>query len=73
MRRVAVEPIGLSARSRVLVYEFELKDRGKLGKLATRWTDPHVLGDRKFASSWVVKFQRGKLQQVHQNHVQKYD
>lgn len=58
---------------RVLVYELELKDRGRLNKLAARWIGPHVLGDKKSASSWVVNFQGGKVQQVHTDHIQKYD
>lgn len=46
---------------------------GQLNKLAARQTKPHVLGERRSASSWEVVFQGGKVQQVHPNHLQKYD
>lgn len=43
----------------VLVYEFEQLDRGRLGKLATKWTGPHCLGNKVSTSIWEVIFARG--------------
>lgn len=72
-KRMVVEPMSLPTENRVLVYEFELMDRGRLGKLAVQWASPHGLGEKKSAMSWEVKFRGGKVQQVHHDHLQKYD
>lgn len=41
----------LQEGSRVLVYEFENADRGRLEKLAAMWTDPHVIEPQRSVSS----------------------
>lgn len=71
-RRMALQQLELTTRDRVLIYDFESKDRGRLSKLAARWTNLHVLGNQMSTSSWEVIFQSGKMQQVHPDYIQKY-
>lgn len=50
-KRMRGEEAEFNSRDKVLVYEFEQLDRGRLRKLASRWTGPHVLRDQKSTSS----------------------